>query len=252
MSYEHWKSLAYRAASKIEALEAQVAGLRKALEWYASDEAWTTEQTELSTGDYGDRALAALANCPAPADAQGVDDDAMHEALRSAAVEANRQRSEELKRSIGRPADAQGVVKNICDCERSHNGIGIAGRECDCPAGNPADAQGVEPVELIERLLNRAANARREGTATALGDALHFEEAAQALRALSTAPPPDQARREALEEAAKVAEGEAYGFPLEHLTEHGVGYERACKEIAAAIRAIASPAPAAAQKGDEP
>lgn len=24
---------------------------------------------------------------------------------------------------------------NLCDCERSHNGIGLAGRECDCPAG---------------------------------------------------------------------------------------------------------------------
>lgn len=22
----------------------------------------------------------------------------------------------------------------ICDCERSHNGIGLSGRECDCPA----------------------------------------------------------------------------------------------------------------------
>lgn len=24
---------------------------------------------------------------------------------------------------------------NLCDCERSHNGFGMAGRECDCPAG---------------------------------------------------------------------------------------------------------------------
>jgi hypothetical protein len=24
---------------------------------------------------------------------------------------------------------------NLCDCERSHNGIGLGGRECDCPAG---------------------------------------------------------------------------------------------------------------------
>ena len=24
---------------------------------------------------------------------------------------------------------------NLCDCERSANGIGLAGRECDCPAG---------------------------------------------------------------------------------------------------------------------
>jgi hypothetical protein len=41
-----------------------------------------------------------------------------------------------------------------------------------------------------------------------------------------------------LEEAAKVADDEAYGFPPEMLTKHGVGYERACRDIAAAIRAM--------------
>ena len=25
---------------------------------------------------------------------------------------------------------------NLCDCVLSHNGLGIVGRECDCPAGN--------------------------------------------------------------------------------------------------------------------
>ena len=33
---------------------------------------------------------------------------------------------------------------SLCDCERSHNGLGLAGRDCDCPAGAnppPADAE---------------------------------------------------------------------------------------------------------------
>lgn len=25
-------------------------------------------------------------------------------------------------------------MMKLCDCERSHNGLGLAGRECDCPA----------------------------------------------------------------------------------------------------------------------
>lgn len=40
---------------------------------------------------------------------------------------------------------------------------------------------GRQKSDLIERLLERAAAARREGTATAIGDAVHFEEAAAAL-----------------------------------------------------------------------
>ena len=37
--------------------------------------------------------------------------------------------------------------KNICDCERSHNGLGIAGRECDCPAGMDPDLR--EALETL-------------------------------------------------------------------------------------------------------
>jgi hypothetical protein len=29
------------------------------------------------------------------------------------------------------------AMSNICDCERSQNGLGMAGRECDCHARNP-------------------------------------------------------------------------------------------------------------------
>jgi hypothetical protein len=36
--------------------------MRDALEWYASDDAWTLEQVESTNGDYGARARAALAN----------------------------------------------------------------------------------------------------------------------------------------------------------------------------------------------
>jgi len=39
---------------------AQVERMRKALEWYASDEAWTVSQVEGADGDYGKRARAAL------------------------------------------------------------------------------------------------------------------------------------------------------------------------------------------------
>lgn len=28
----------------------------------------------------------------------------------------------------------------LCDCERGHNGMGMAGRECDCPSNNPQSA----------------------------------------------------------------------------------------------------------------
>jgi hypothetical protein len=45
-------------------------------------------------------------------------------------------------------------------------------------------------------------------------------------------------RDEVLEEAEKVALGEMYGFATDQLTEHGVGYERACKDIAEAIRTM--------------
>jgi major membrane immunogen (membrane-anchored lipoprotein) len=35
-------------------------GMVEALEWYASNEAWTVDQLEGSNGDYGNRARAAL------------------------------------------------------------------------------------------------------------------------------------------------------------------------------------------------
>lgn len=47
--------------------------------------------------------------------------------------------------------------------------------------------------DLIPRLRGRAVAARNEGTATALGDALHLEEAADALATL-TRPEPEQAK----------------------------------------------------------
>lgn len=31
--------------------------------------------------------------------------------------------------------DFQPKPRNLCDCELSHNGCGMSGRECDCPAG---------------------------------------------------------------------------------------------------------------------
>ena len=37
------------------------------------------------------------------------------------------------------PAEARDDGGSYCDCERSHNGIGLAGRKCDCPAGKRLD-----------------------------------------------------------------------------------------------------------------
>jgi hypothetical protein len=47
---------------------------------------------------------------------------------------------------------------NLCDCERSANGIGLAGRECDCPAGvrnrpQTSDSLLIECRDELERLL---------------------------------------------------------------------------------------------------
>ena len=42
---------------------------------------------------------------------------------------------------VAAPQPAEPV--KLCDCERGHNGMGMTGRECDCPANNP---QPAEPV----------------------------------------------------------------------------------------------------------
>lgn len=47
-----------------------------------------------------------------------------------AAIKADRQR--------------RGEPVQLCDCERGHNGIGIAVRECDCTGNNP------HPSELVK------------------------------------------------------------------------------------------------------
>lgn len=54
---------------------------------------------------------------------------------------------------------------------------------CDCPAALPSPAG--EVGELVERLRERAGFAREEKNATAICDARHFEEAADALQSLS-------------------------------------------------------------------
>ena len=52
----------------------------------------------------------------------------------------------------------QGTNNCLCDCERSHNGLGLAGRECDCPAGvrkSPqiSDTLLIDCRNELERLL---------------------------------------------------------------------------------------------------
>ena len=36
---------------------------------------------------------------------------------------------------------------NLCDCELSHNGMGMMGRECDCPAGNAPSIPDLKTAE---------------------------------------------------------------------------------------------------------
>jgi len=55
----------------------------------------------------------------------------MSEAIKNAAVE--RAIPDLIDAKNGRAPPAR--PKNLCDCELSHNGLGMVGRECDCPAG---------------------------------------------------------------------------------------------------------------------
>ena len=41
---------------------------------------------------------------------------------------------------------------NLCDCERSHNGFGMSGRECDCPRRDTTEAE----VEALACVIRRA------------------------------------------------------------------------------------------------
>jgi predicted nucleic acid-binding Zn-ribbon protein len=49
---------------------------------------------------------------------------------------------------------------DICDCELSHNGMGMTGRECDCPAGYPQRIKDLEAQ--IADLRARAEKAEKE------------------------------------------------------------------------------------------
>lgn len=103
----------------------------------------------------------------------------------------------------------------LCDCERGHNGLGLAGRECDCPTGawpelkvvNPdiGEETGVPYLDcLLHRILdaqqdiNRVANERMDQSlcdASALLD--EVEAAIRKLAAPSDAEPSSQSSLEA-------------------------------------------------------
>ncbi|MFA7386491.1 MAG: hypothetical protein WCZ87_02385 [Thiohalobacteraceae bacterium] len=42
----------------------------------------------------------------------------------------------------------RGEPVKLCDCERGHNGMGMAGRECDCPGNNPQPAENSVNLEV--------------------------------------------------------------------------------------------------------
>ena len=50
---------------------------------------------------------------------------------------------DKARSKVDAPQPAEPV--KLCDCERGHNGMGMAGRECDCPGNNP---QPAEPVKV--------------------------------------------------------------------------------------------------------
>jgi hypothetical protein len=52
----------------------------------------------------------------------------------------------------------------LCDCERSHNGLGMAGRECDCPRECPAP---IPTIEIASMLLRTTAS-RMQGRVDAI------------------------------------------------------------------------------------
>jgi hypothetical protein len=99
-----------------------------------------------------------------------------------------------------------------------------------------------EAADAIERLTRDLQSAALDAIAAHGQAADNYTRAVEAeARIAELTRERDDARAAALEEAAKVALGEMYGFAPDQLTEHGVGYERACKDIAAAIRALKEP-----------
>lgn len=62
----------------------------------------------------------------------------------------------------------------------------------------------VDPMEMVARLEERAKAARSEGNATALGDAIHFEQSAACIRVLV-----EQNRRAGAPQAGAFLEAEA-------------------------------------------
>lgn len=90
-------------------------------------------------------------------------------------------------------------AKALCDCERSHNGLGIVGRECDCPAGaaalsSPTTGAGWRAgAEAMREACAVAASTwksplRPGGTERLLGHGEASREIATAIRALPLPP----------------------------------------------------------------
>ena len=70
----------------------------------------------------------------------------------------------------------------ICDCERSHNGCGMTGRECDCGQPTPESVEAALRAVLAERdALQGQLNDLRNGWANSVkahADALAERDAA--------------------------------------------------------------------------
>lgn len=52
---------------------------------------------------------------------------------------------------------------SLCDCELGHNGLGMAIRECDCPAGNPGLFDNTSVIQFTDAMQAKMTVSREKG-----------------------------------------------------------------------------------------
>jgi hypothetical protein len=57
-----------------------------------------------------------------------------------------------LSAAKGVRKEGGGAQHNLCDCERSHNGLGFSGRECDCPASTDVRSLRAQLIGALNSL----------------------------------------------------------------------------------------------------
>ena len=111
---------------------------------------------------------------------------------------------------------------DLCDCELSHNGFGMAGRECDCPAGRK---QSINSTAVLLRLVSTGGGSQPNSKIKDLcSDGAYEIERLQRYERLYEALARAECRRLGIDPDDSVADG---GYLAWHL----VGYEAAVKEM---------------------